>query len=573
MIFHALKDGVCGTQRLIARSAAYIIQLKDQMIEDRLKEAGAVVGLLKGKFCSPGYAKQGPHYMLTGKRIILLVLFALLLQSCASLPPRPDLPYEPALAPTSSGRIAELSERVSEKFAEGESGFKLLIDSWEAYATRLALIDLATSAIDLQYFIWKGDAAGLLLFDRLIQAADRGVKVRIIVDDIWLSASARDFSAMNLHPNLEIRIFNPIPSDDTISATFHYLNSFKKYNRRMHNKLMIVDNHVAVAGGRNIGNEYFGLGKKFNFLDIDVLAIGPLSKECSDAFDTYWNDNAVYPPKDSNSELSETELDEISNEITQSLRLHFSRLRSYPLHFQSWSSLLDKLEKKLVPGEGYLLQDDPVQIDGRDYRLVDMISYFSQPTRRELIVSTPYLIPVDDMLERMGKIVESGAEIKIITNSLESTNHTLVNSHYKKYRRPILETGTRLYEFRAQPADIIRTHADVEPVVSPFISLHAKTMVSDSSSCFIGSLNFDPRALVINTENGLLIESEILAGQLSHFLNELLEPDNAYHLTINESNTLEWNSIDGTTASQPSRGLGQRIADFLGWLLPVEDQL
>lgn len=508
------------------------------------------------------------------QRLFMVLLAALLIPGCAILPSRPDLPFEPALPPASDGQLAELSARFQEKEGADTSGFRLLINARKALEARLALVDLATRSIDLQYFIWQGDASGTLLFDRLLQAADRGVKVRIIVDDIGLASSTRDLSAVNLHPNLEIRIFNPNPSRDyTLGGALNFLASFKELNRRMHNKLMIVDNHVAIAGGRNIGNEYFGLGTKYNFIDIDVLAVGAVLEESSHAFDEYWNNTAVYPVSIFEALLPENTYEEMRQVVTEILAGYAPRLSSYPLQPADWQHWLAELELQLDTGEAHLLQDDPVQIDGRDYRLVDMIAYFSEPAEHEFILSTPYLIPVGDFLKVVQEKVAEGLRVRILTNSLSSTNHTLVNSHYNKYRLPILKTGAELHEFRHQPTPLLRAQADVAPIEAPFVSLHAKVLVSDRRRCFIGSLNFDPRALVINSENGLLIESPALAEKLADFLEKMMEPENGWNLVLTGDNSIEWQSGDTILTGQPSRGFFQSMADFFGRLLPVESQL
>ncbi|MBT8329704.1 MAG: phospholipase D family protein [Desulfofustis sp.] len=509
-------------------------------------------------------------------RLTFLILFgyAILFSGCASLPPRPDLAHEPALAPAVSGPVAMLGDRFRKTNGVEASGFHLLIDAREALDARLALIDSATSAIDLQYFIWKGDAVGVLLFDRLLQAADRGVRVRIIVDDIWLGATTKNLAALNAHPNLEIRIFNPNPGrDTTIGGLLNYLASFQALNQRMHNKLMIVDNHAIIAGGRNLGNEYFGLGKKFNFLDVDVIAVGGVVEESSDAYDHYWNDISVYPLTRWIDELPDNTLEEVRAEVAERVEKYRSQLTAYSLQPRNWQNWLAMLEENLLIGEAHFLQDDPVQIEGESYRLIDMISYFADPTREEFLLTSPYLIPVGTALQDFEKMINQGVRGKIITNSLASTNHTLVNSHYKKYRKPILATGTRLFEFRHQPSGTVRNWADVEPVRAPFISLHAKTIVSDRRLCFIGSLNFDPRAIVINSENGLLIDSVELAAELADFIDYLTAPVNAYEVTIDKNNRLQWKSSDRTINAQPARGGMQGIVDLLGGLLPIESQL
>lgn len=508
------------------------------------------------------------------RMFLLWCCTVLLFSGCASLPPRPELAHEPALAPAASGPVAMLGDRFARTNGAEASGFHLLLDAREALDARLALIDSATSAIDLQYFIWKGDAVGVLLFDRLYKAADRGVKVRIMVDDIWLGATTKNLAALNAHPFLEIRIFNPNPGrDTTIGGLLNYLASFQALNQRMHNKLMIVDNRALIAGGRNLGNEYFGLGQAFNFLDVDVLAVGGVVEESSAAYDHYWNDNSVYPLTRWTDKLPDNTLDDVRSDVAERVEKYRPQLAAYSLEPREWQGWLDMLEENLLVGEAHFLQDDPVQIEGKSYRLIDMISYLSEPTRKEFLLTSPYLIPVDSSLQNLKRLIDRGVRGKILTNSLASTNHTLVSSHYKKYRKPILTTGTKLFEFRYQPSATVRNWAEVEPVKAPFISLHAKTIVSDRRLCFIGSLNFDPRAIVINSENGLLIDSVELAGELADFIDLLTDPENAFEVTLSGSNRLQWTSSDRTLEAQPARGVLQSIVDLFARFLPIEGQL
>ncbi len=507
-------------------------------------------------------------YLLTGCFLSLLV------SGCASLPSRPELPHEAAQPPAMSGSFAALSAEFYRKNGIEKSGFRLITNGQEALEARLALADLAISSIDLQYFIWQGDAVGTLLFDRLLRAADRGVKVRLLVDDIGIAASTRNLVALNSHPNLEIRVFNPNPSRDyAIGGALNFLASMKELNRRMHNKLMIVDNHLSITGGRNIGNSYFGLGGDYNFVDIDVLSVGAVIEESSHAFDDYWNNLAAYPVSGWKVVLPPSSFYDMRQSISTYLKENRSQLVSYPLEPVDWQPWLQELQNSMVTGEAHFLQDDPVKIHGQDYRLIDMIAYLSDPTEDELILASPYLIPVGDMLDELKAIHEDGVTIKIVTNSLASTNHTLVSSHYKKYRRPILDSGAELYEFQHQPSSSLRAEADVEPVRAPFISLHAKVLVSDRSKCFIGSLNFDPRALVLNSENGLLIDSPELSSALADFLEEIMKPENGYRLFRTDDNKIHWQAKDKILSSQPSRGLFQSLGDFFGAFLPIEGQL
>ena len=505
--------------------------------------------------------------------LICFCLAALFFSSCATLPPRPDVPFEPALPPAELGMLTEISRQFQHEHEPNSSGFKLLIDAQEALEARLALIDLAQGSIDIQTFIWSEDATGGLLFQRLLAAADRGVRVRIIVDDIWLTGPTKDLVAINEHPNLKIRLFNPNPArDSSVGSLMQFLASFKELNRRMHNKLMIVDNHVLIAGGRNIGDAYFGLSEKYNFFDIDVLAVGSVIEEASRAFDDYWNHDSVYPLKGRKDLFPKFTLDQLRHLYTERIDEYRTRLASYPLEWQDWSAWATELSSSLISGEAHFLQDDPVHIDGESYRLIDMIRYLKDPAEEEFILATPYLIPVGSFLDWLQEGVEGGIRVRIVTNSLGSTNHTLVNSHYQKYRRPLLATGTELYEFHHEPSSRLRELANVEPVEADFISLHAKVFISDSARCFIGSLNFDPRALVINSENGLLIISPELSDQLRQVIKEVLSPENSWQVTL-EDDRLRWQSAGDRVESQPARSGWQRINNFFGRLLPIEDQL
>ena len=496
------------------------------------------------------------------------------LSGCASLPPRPDLDWEYSRSPAETGSLADLSSEFATNNGSDISGFRFVLNARKALEARLALIDLATSSIDLQYFIWQGDATGVLLFHRLLMAADRGVKIRLLVDDIGIAASTRNLAALNSHPNLEIRVYNPNPSRDyTVAGMLHFLASMKELNRRMHNKLMIADNHISITGGRNIGNPYFGLGKKYNFLDLDIIALGAVIEESSSAFDAYWNNKMAYPVSGWGVKLQPDAYKQMRSDVDKLLADHRDQLESYPLEPQDWKAWIADLSQGLITGEAHFLQDDPIKIKGRDYRLIDMITYVADPTEEELILVSPYFIPVGDALKNIEKAVDDGIEVQIVTNSLASTNHTLVNSHYKKYRHSILDTGTQLFEFRHQPSKMLRGQADVVPVEAPFISMHMKVVVSDRRKCFIGSLNFDPRALVINSENGLLIESEELASKLADFLEFVMEPQNSYRLTLTEDRKMLWQAADKTLDGQPSRGLIQSLGDFFGRFLPIEGQL
>ncbi|SHI09329.1 phospholipase D-like domain-containing protein [Ferrimonas marina] len=513
----------------------------------------------------------GSHWLKT----FALVLLVLAAGACSSLPDSSHVAPTYSLPAAEDGPLKELAAGFVQQHPQGHSGFSLISRADEAMHARLALIDSATTSLDLQYFIWSDDTAGDLLFERLMQAADRGVRVRVLVDDFGLSASSKGLSIASKHPNLSIHVFNPIPGrDGVIRSMFSWLSSFQELNRRMHNKLMIADKQVAIVGGRNIGDAYFGLSDKYNFVDLDVLVIGQVIPELASAFDEYWNDPIVFPAEAFTDSVDPKTHQKFRTWLRERVNKGAERQSLYPIEVQEWGPWLTQRSKGWLSGKGYFMQDDPVAIDGENLRLVDMLAYMSQPSEHELILASPYLIPVDNFLDALAEKAERGIEVHLITNSLGSNNHTIAHSHYRKYREDILATGARLYEFNHQPDTEVQSLAEPELGTAKFISFHTKTMVADGRRSFVGSLNFDPRALVINTENGLLIDSEPVAVAIRDYLLKMKAPENAWQLQYQQDGKIIWRGADGQVLErQPAQGTGQRVKDSLYRWIPIESQL
>ena len=504
--------------------------------------------------------------------IIIVGLFVT--SGCATLKyPPPPTPKVYSLPPANSGTLFEVSSKFNEKFPTGQSGFLLISHNDVAFRSRLALIDHATQSIDAQYFIWQSDETGVLLMKRLLEAADRGVRVRLLVDDILFAAKDRSIAAMTKHPNFDLKLFNPGRyRDSSLGKIGSLLLYFRELNRRMHNKLFVVDNRMAIVGGRNIGNYYFGISETYNFRDLDVLVIGPVVEEISKAFDVYWNADLSYPGSALSQEATYEELEQLRERAEDYLIEKQDLLDSYPLEPKSWEKNLVEVPSHMHTGTGHFLQDRPVKHGEEIFRLEDMLRFLSTPSHIELILVTPYLIP-GDLLERMEKLESEGVQIKILTGSMGANNHTAAHSHYKKYRRPILATGAELYEFKHDPSPAIKDVVNTPPVEADFICLHVKAMVGDRKRCFIGSVNLDPRALEINTENGLYIESPGLCARLAEQFDKMMAPANAWRVYLNDENQLRWESDSGTISMQPARSFWQRFSDFFWSLMPIEDQL
>lgn len=496
------------------------------------------------------------------------------LGGCTILPA--VLPHEPefALPRARSGILAEYSDRMTNS-SEGGSAFLLLAENQDALFWRIALVDSATTSIDAQYFIWSNDEAGGLLFHHLLAAADRGVRVRLLVDDLLVATTDQNLAIYASHPNLEIRLYNPGKvRESRLGALGHMVLNFRDMNRRMHNKVFVVDGLFAIVGGRNIGNPYFGLATAYNFRDLDVLAAGRVVSEIDTAFDDYWNAEAAYPTEAMRTDIAEADLVALRAELARGLADRYEVLARYPLEVEDWTPLLATLPATATAGEAHFLQDEPVPAKDRAVlRLRDMLVRLAAPSHTELLIATPYLIPVGKFLENLAMLEATGVRVKLLTASMGANNHTIAHSHYKKYRRKILSTGAELYEFRHDPSAAVRAAADSPPARSDFTALHIKALVGDRLRCFIGSLNLDPRAIEINTENGLYVESVGLAAELAALFDELSSEQNAWQVDLDENDRMRWRSRGEVRFRQPARSVGQRIADFFWRLVPVEGQL
>ena len=503
---------------------------------------------------------------------IIALLSALLLSGCITLNPDPYQEESSSLPPVESGILVGTATKLN--IAAGQTAAMPLSGAKEAMDWRLALIDNATRSIDIQYFIWSSDAAGRLVFDRLLRAADRGVRVRLLVDDLALEGKDVNIATLSKHANFEIRIYNPgSVRKSALGAIGEFMLYFRELNRRMHNKLFVVDNRFAILGGRNIGNPYFGLSDKYNNRDLDILLAGAVVTNISNAFDDYWNADLAYPGEEMSDRANISRIPALRRELDKQLDADTERLQSYPLDRQDWHALLATFPARADYGEAFFLQDIPISEDGRELKLVDMIDQVAGESDEEIIIVSPYFIPTNNLLEDIAAATLRGVKVKIITGSLGSNNHTAVHSHYRKYRRRIHAAGAELYEFRHDPAPDIRAISDVPPVTAKFISLHAKALVGDRNKVFIGSLNLDPRAVIINTENGVYFESAALGEDLGRLFDEMMSPENAWQVRLDDNDNLTWTAKEGVKQQQPARHFGQRIADFLYRLLPIESQL
>lgn len=480
-----------------------------------------------------------------------------------------------ALPPTNEGVLAEhLSPAVTARCGT-DSVFLPLADNSDALRWRLLLADLATRSIDAQYYLWGRDDSGRLLLQHLIRAANRGVRVRILVDDMFLLDSDRGIALLENHPNIEVSIFNPWQRRGSVLMRgFEFLGRAQMLNRRMHNKLFVADNQVGIVGGRNIGNPYFGLDDKYNFRDLELLAGGPVVEDISASFDLYWNNPwATRGRAFANADQDPKELAR-QRTILAARGIDLDKLRRAAIDVpEAWSAYLDELASAPCAEQSWVVYDDPpaTSTDDGGVRKVEKLRDLDREIQHELLIASAYFVPTAELFDSLTAMAARGVRVRVLTNSLASTNHTMVNSGYSPWRRALLEAGIELYEYRAHPEGIDEVLA--QGIHGGSVTMHTKAFVIDRQLVYVGSLNMDPRSLHINTEMGVLVDDHRLAQKVAGKLERDMAPENAWRVSLDEDGQLRWNSSIGVRTLQPARHFGQRIADFFFGLLPIKDQL
>lgn len=479
---------------------------------------------------------------------IAATLTAAMLSACAGLPP-PEARTLSSALPVTEGETTTLGRAIAPLLAEqpnGQSGFRTLPEAREAFAVRYLMIENAEKTLDVQYYIWRRDKTGMLLLYALRDAADRGVRVRLLLDDLNTGRLDGDLAALAEHPNIEIRLFNPFPV--RASRTLGFIQDFNRANRRMHNKSMTADNQATIIGGRNIGDQYFAAGNGFLFNDLDVLAIGPVVNEVSEQFDAYWASLSTYPVEGIIPELDDAARLVIDQRAHA--RIQNDRVEDY-LHTVSDTPFVHELLTGSGPqwtwAEARMVSDSPTKglglANGEELITHELQEAIGQPEFRVDLIS-PYFVPTRAGVDGLVALAEQGVEIMILTNSLEATDVALVHAGYAKWRKELLEAGIRIFETKAMVG--VRELGD-EPerdrspgrFGSGASSLHAKTFSVDRKRVFIGSFNFDPRSASLNTELGFVIESRELAEEIDNaFLDRI--PWRAYEVRLASSGRLYW---------------------------------
>lgn len=506
------------------------------------------------------------------KRINITLFFVAILSGCGSLPDEVQHPNEPIVIPLSSA-LTELSEAYQPKPATKETSAVLLQDKgWDALAQRLALIETAEHSIDIQYYIWNSDASGHYLASRLLAAADRGVKIRVMLDDINLNEREDLLIALNSHPQVDIRIFNPIPTRRGVTKWVNFLGDFSRLNRRMHNKSFTVDGAFSVVGGRNIGDEYFDLSEEINFRDRDVLVMGSVVGDIQTSFAEYWDSTWSYPVDLLGEATSPDQpvLDEIAAPI-------YTNYPALPEGNKTAYQFLEELTAKMTWVNAHFVSDRPVPLDkdntSEPKATAKALAKLASESDKEILLESAYLIFDDAQLEGWQELVSKGVEIKALTNSMASNDLTTNHSGYAGRRKDMLEHGIQLYELKPEAGLCEESTRDITKCapVLPY-GLHAKSAVFDDRIASIGSFNFNLRSTYLNTESILIIKNQKIAERLASDIEKAMDEKNSWHLKLQEGD-IRWYSGEQYWKKEPETGRWERFESRLLQLLPIEKYL
>lgn len=516
-------------------------------------------------------------------QMFLLAAVVALAPGCATVDF--DYPREASVAPapaqTGDTALGRSITPLTAGRPAGESGFYMLPNALDALAARIVVARRAERTIDAQYYLIKADPAGQVFVRELLLAADRGVRVRLLIDDMFTSGLDLGWAAVNHHPNMEVRVFNPFASR---SARFRDgIFDFSRINRRMHNKSYTADNQVTIIGGRNIAGEYFGARRDSQFADLDVLAVGPVVQEVSASFDLYWNHERALPvpafadmPDDLDGALAtlRARLDQSIDEIyaEEDYRLFAEALRQKAVASLS------------ADGDALSWAPYTLAVDSPDKSFKDRVDTAASITtslreslagaEKEIVLISPYFVPLKSGIEALARLEERGVDVTVVTNSLAANNQFTVHGGYAPSRKPLLRAGVEIYEVRR---DASFAGQEFVAASGAKATLHTKAFTVDGRDLFIGSFNFDPRSARINTELGVIIHSAEMAAAVDAGVAAAL-PSRAWEVKLDERGQLRWHGVDADGQpvaydKEPQTSWWDRFVAGFVRLLPIRGQL
>ena len=525
---------------------------------------------LKIRMYKDRLTSKNPFNWVTTTSIVVanIFLISMLLAGCATAQKQHTPSQSTAYMNYATTTLGQLFSNAMQQHA-GLSGFSIISQGRTAFTARIALTELAEKSLDLQYYLWEEDETGWILADRLVRAADRGVRVRVLVDDIGLSGRDARIAALDSHPNIEIRIFNPLSHRN--ARLFDFAFDLNRVNHRMHNKIMVADNAMAIVGGRNIGNHYFGVATDANFRDLDIATAGPVVREISTVFDHFWNGSWAMPIN------ALAEADEFKTVVEFLHKKIATSDYPFPLDqdVNGLSKELSSIRDGFIWAPGQIVWDDPKDIEAKAdhgniykalYKKLDSLEH-------ELLIESAYFVAREPGIEQVKRLRDRGVKVRVLTNSLASNDVLAAHAGYAKYRKQLLSNGLDIYEMRPDASVIKKKVLSSKSKAA----LHTKSFVFDRESVFIGSFNLDPRSSNINTEAGLYVESPALAAKVVEYMNEGVLAENSYQTLLDKNGKLYWiTNVDGIEVrynKEPETTFGQRFMSGIIKLLPFDSQL
>lgn len=521
----------------------------------------------------------------TSKKAVLLLSSCLILglPACNTLPKQqsltPQYAYDVNTDQTSLAKIIEPLKTQNPEL----TGYHILYEPMEAIAARLQLIDKAEKTLDLQYYIWDNDTIGSLALYKIIQAADRGVKVRLLMDDNNAKSMEAIYLALDQHQNIEVKLFNPYRFRRL--RPMEMIIDLKRINRRMHNKTFTADNQITLIGGRNMSNQYYNVSENYQFSDVDVMLVGQAVDDITHSFDEYWNHSYAYPVRQIvNHKQYTLRYDGLKSQLTQFYQSasiqNYLNLSNRSHDFNQWLS--NDVELDWVKAQ--VIKDSPEKIKSKakkeEHLNFQLVQRLQKPEKSVDIISA-YFVPEKKGEQHLKKLAEDGVNVRVLTNSFKANDVALVHAFYAKYRESLLKSGVQLYEFLPAIPEEFQNKNNIEISKQLKVSLkglsrsslHAKMMALDDKQVFIGSFNFDPRSSNLNTEIGVILDSKPLANAVHSTMDQNLRKY-AYKLVLDSNDKINWKyqtpSGEQTLTKEPKMKWWQKAGvKMISWL-PLE---
>lgn len=496
----------------------------------------------------------------------VLVLGAACLASCHTLPDPVETGPFPRTPPAQRGEVARAARILLGDSRSGASAVVPVMSNKDALDSRLALIDSARTSLEIQLFIWMDDYTGRIIMERVLMAADRGVKVRILLDDLLLGISYTDrqLAAVCSHPNVQLRLYNPNKLRDRIvPRALDLVTHVGERNQRMHNKTIVADGSLAILSGRNIGDHYFGYGHRYNLVDFGALFAGPVLVGIRDGFERYWGSAPSYDAAAFIRTGRTMPLESFRSSERQKIRREKHPAgRRIPLARRDWAGWFRTAAARAHRASAVYLEDAP-EIPSPSRPVIAEILRQCEQSRKEIIMVTPYLVPDRRIMAMLRSVRARGVRVVLLVPTVASNNHLVVHNQYQKYRRVLLGMGVEIHEFKHRPGRSMTGFINEGENLTRKVGLHTKLVVIDSQVTYLGSMNFDGRAMFVNTEEGAVVRSASLARELRQWTARLMAPENSWRLTLDRSGGITWVSGKSSRTHEPAIDFLHATLEFM----------